>query len=122
MQIKTFLQACKKLGHDPKKIIPDFSVFPKQHRAALIAYAQLIIIAEALNDGWKPNWNDYNEYKYYPWFYMNKPGFRFSDAAYDVTNAHSAGGSRLCFKSRALSDYAAKTFQKLFRDMMVLSK
>jgi len=122
MPIKTFAQACKKLGHDPKKIIPDVSKFPTKHHAAMIAHMQMIIIAEALNEGWTPNWDDYDEYKYFPWFYMNKPGFRFLDSNYVYAAANSAGGSRLCFKTRELATYAGKTFINLYKDMMVVPK
>jgi hypothetical protein len=66
-KIKTFIQACKKLGLDASKL-PDVSCLPDIHQKAIIAHYKLIIIAQALNDGWQPNWNDSNQGKYYPWF------------------------------------------------------
>jgi hypothetical protein len=43
------------------------------------AYRLLKLLAKALNQGWTPDWNNHNEYKYYPWFEMGgSPGFRFS--------------------------------------------
>jgi hypothetical protein len=119
-QIKTFEQACKKLGLDPKTAIPDMSAAQPKHHAALIATAKLHIIAEALNDGWIPDWSNYSEYKYFPYFEMG--GFRFDVSALWFVGAHSSGGSRLCYRTRALSDYAAKTFIELYRDMMVIGK
>lgn len=119
MPIKTFKQACTKLKLDPAKAVPDVSKMPKHLQKSLLAAAMLFIIAEALNDGWKPNWNDNNEYKYYPWFWMNKPGFRFYGSLCDISDTYSTGGSRLCFKTRELSDYAGKTFIKLYKDLMV---
>jgi hypothetical protein len=66
-KIKTFEGACKALGIDAKKL-PDVSMLPADHQDAIIAHYKLVIIAQALNEGWKPNWSDYNQYKYYPWF------------------------------------------------------
>lgn len=121
--ITTFKQACKKKGIDPIKVIPDVSMFPEAHQKALIATAKLIIINEVLNtdekgETWKPNWNDYNELKYYPWFWLNTPGFRFYDAAY--VGAGSGVGSRLCYRTRALAKHASETFVDLYKDLMVI--
>lgn len=119
--ITTFEEACEKLGL-PDGILPDVSKFHIKHQQALIANAKLIIIAEALNDGWEPNWEDYNEYKYYPWFYMDSPGFRFYGAYYGYSDTYSTCGSRLCFRTRKLAEYAGQTFIELYRDMMVIPK
>lgn len=121
--ITTFEEACQKLGLPiDESILPDLSVFSEKHRAALIASAKLIIIAEALNDGWEPNWDDYNEYKYFPWFYMDSPGFRFYDVGCAWADTCSDGGSRLCFRTRKLAEYAGQTFLELYREMMVIPK
>jgi hypothetical protein len=81
-KIKSFEDACSELKLDPIHV-PDVSMLPEKHRCALIAHYKLIVIAEALNQGWQPNWNDHDEYKYYPWFEVEaskeKPsGFGFS--------------------------------------------
>jgi hypothetical protein len=121
-QIKTFEGACKVLGHDPVKVLPKVTGFPKAHQKALIATAKLIIINEALNfvdngkKKWMPDWNNTSEGKYYPWFYLNKPGFRLAGCTYGITG--TAVGARLVYRTRALAEYAAKQFKTLYRDMM----
>jgi hypothetical protein len=124
-KIKTFASACKALKLDPDKILPAVSPFPKNHQTALIAMAKLIIIVQALNEGWVPNWNNDNEYKYYGWFDMEKEknnpsGFRL----YGVDSYCSCSdvGSRLCFKSRELAEYAFKQKEilQLYKDFMTL--
>lgn len=123
--ITSYEEACQKL--EIPDGIPDVSTFPTKHQASLIAFAKLVIIAEALNDKWEPDWNNGDEYKYYPWFDMevdenNPSGFRFNDSYCEWTFTYSAGGSRLCFRTRALSDYAGKTFESLYRELMVIPK
>ena len=78
-----------------------------------IAYKKLKVIAKALNEGWTPDWNNSSEYKYYAWFYLNSPGFRFDYAGYGCTG--SGVGSRLCFRSRELAEYAAKQFTDIYK-------
>lgn len=122
MPIKTFAEACKKLKLSPIKVLPKLLGTPKKHHKAMIAYAKLLVITEALNEGWEPNWDDTNEWKYWPWFYMNKPGFRFFASFCSYAFTFTSGGSRLCFRTRDLSDYAAKQFLSLWKDMIVLPK
>ena len=118
-QIKTFEAACKKLKLDPKKCLPDVKGIPKHHQEATIAHAKLVIIAEAINDGWKPDWTNGNWDKYYPWFDMSS-GSGLSCFGYVGRSSASAVGSRLCFRSAELSKYAGTQFKKLYEQYFVL--
>lgn len=105
-RIKTFKDACKATG----KCIPedDYSS-PDEY-----AYAQLKVIVSALNEGWKPDWNNQNQYKWYPWFYMDdERGFQF-DFAYFYSQLSDVC-SRLCFKNRELAEYAASQFLDIYK-------
>ena len=120
-KIKTFEDACKALGLDPKKSLPDFSGYPEKHAKGMIAHAKLVIIAEALNEGWTPDWTDGNWDKYYPWFEMGSPsGVGFSCGDYGHWLSGSSVGSRLCFKSSELAKYAGKQFEQLYKDYFVM--
>ena len=70
-RVKSFEDACQVLGISTN--VPEVKGLPRKHQKAIIANYKLIIIAEALNEGWKPNWQDSDEYKYYPWFDMSNP-------------------------------------------------
>ena len=109
-KIKTFEDACEILGDED-------DIICQSHPADEVAYAQLKVIVKALNEGWQPDWNNSNQYKYYPWFVM-EGGFRFDDVHYHCTG--SLVGSRLCFKSRELAEYAGKTFKKLYEQYFLL--
>lgn len=77
-----------------------------------IAYRQLKLIVEVLNEGWTPDWNNSNEYKYYPWWRMEGQ-FSLSFVCYGC--ASSDVGSRLCFKTEALAQHAVKYFQPIYK-------
>jgi hypothetical protein len=124
-EITSFENACTSLKLKTN-CLPDVSAFPTEHQQALLAHAQLIIIAQALNEGWKPNWNDTDQWKYYPWFEIqaseDKPsGFGFSGTGYDFWLSRAGVGSRLCFKSRSLAIYAGKQFAELYKQYFLLS-
>lgn len=122
-RITSFEEACRALGLDAEKVLPDVSAFPPPHQAALIAAGKLFIIADTLNEGWKPDWNNDEEYKYYPWFDLEKDknnpsGFRLNGVYCGY--AGSGVGSRLCFKRRDIAEYAATQFIDLYREFMVI--
>jgi hypothetical protein len=84
-----------------------------------IAYCILKMLAKSLNEGWTPDWNDTNQAKYYAWFEMGgSSGFRFFGCAY--WDSRSNVGSRLCFKSSKLAEYAGKTFTGVYKQFMSL--
>ena len=122
--IKTFEGACKVLGHDPVKVLPKVTGFPKAHQKALLATAKLVIINEALNfqdngkKKWVPDWDNTSEGKYYPWFWMDSPGFRLYGVNY--TDSTTTVGARLVYRTRALAEYAGKQFASVYKDLMLL--
>ena len=112
--IKTFEEACEKTGRNPNAL-PDVSMLPKADREAVIAYYKLMVIAEALNDDKDfPNWDDDDQYKYYPWFAMDSAR-GFSCVGYVFVGSISLVGSRLCFKSIELTRYAGTQFVELYK-------
>lgn len=122
-QVKSFEDACKVLGISTA--LPEVGMLPEKHQKAIVAHYKLITICEALNEGWKPNWNDWDEYKYIPWPEVkasaDKPsGFGFSDSYCGSTYAHTFVGSRLCFKSSELALYALEQFKELYIEYFLL--
>lgn len=119
-RVKSFEDACQVLGISTN--VPEVKGLPRKHQKAIIANYKLIIIAEALNEGWKPNWQDSDEYKYYPWFDMSNPaGVGFSRTYAAASNTIAYFGSRLCLKNRELAIYFGQTFTDLFNDSLLLN-
>jgi hypothetical protein len=117
-RVKTFEDACDVVGTLPDnvKTLLSYNGIDGEMRAS-VAHMKLQIIAKALNEGWVPNWNKSSEYKYHPWFdFSSSSGFSFS--VYDCGCSRSPVGSRLCFKSRELAEYAGKQFTELYKDYM----
>jgi len=112
-RVKTFEDACEVLGID-------FVDFEEDETADEIAYRQLKIVCQALNEGWKPDWSDSQESKYYPWFNMDQSDSGFSYYYYGCISSISLVGSRLCFKSSKLAEYAGKQFLTIYKAFLTL--
>ena len=124
-QLKTFEDACKVEGLNPEVVIGAFQGLSGSDRDPIIAFAKLLIIVRVANRlcnngaSWTPDWSNYKEYKYYPWFEMRgSSGFRFHD--YDGWHSRSHVGSRLCFISREAAEYIGQQFQDLYKQFMVI--
>jgi len=82
-----------------------------------VAYRQVKLIVKALNEGWVPDWGDGKWNKYYPWFDMGgSSGSGFAYCDYGRWHACSYCGSRFCFKSRELAEYAGKQFTDIYKN------
>ena len=98
-----------------------------------IAYKKLVTIAKALNLGWCPNWADFDEYKYYPWFDLKKEspagvGSASSGAELGVSVLSSLSvastssahyGGALASESREIAIYFGKQFAEIWQDYLL---
>ena len=73
-RIKTFEDACNELGEENVLVqayrTAEFNTSGNQNDVSdVVAYLKLRVIAEALNEGWEPQFMK-DEYRWYPWFYF----------------------------------------------------
>ncbi len=119
-KVRSFEDACKVLDITPN--IPDLSAIPQNLQKSVLADYKLKVIAQALNEGWIPDWSNGKWDKYFPWFDFDDSSsagrFSFDDSAHQ--RSLSNVGSRLCYKSQELSDYAGTQFESLYRDCFVI--
>ena len=142
-RVKTFDDAVAILGNDNQAVIDYYAIADKTCTEDILAFAKLRVIAEALNEGWKPKF-DGDEYRYYPWFYVyteeeyeeldedKKKACRVVGRSVSYSHAISGlvyayadfaspvsypyKGSRLAFKTRELGEYCGKQFIDIWCD------
>jgi hypothetical protein len=87
-----------------------------------IAYRMAKLVCKAFNEGWVPDWTNGQFDKYFPWFKMDSSsGVGFAYNGYDYWYSASYVGSRLCFKSRDLAEYAGKLFeQEIYKPLFTI--
>lgn len=121
-RVKTYEDACKVLGVEP---INEQNAKAQGFRSDEIARRKLETIAAALNEGWKPDWNNTDQYKYYPYFYIqeNAKGKGSAGLSYATTHYTAATaapfGSRLCFYASRLARYASNQFTDLYEQILI---
>ena len=97
---------------------PEFNEVPEELREYFKAVYEAVVITRALVGDWKADWNDTDQYKWYPWFKVSSGGFVFGDAFCVLSAALAGFASRLCFKSDELATYAGKQFLQLYSDFI----
>lgn len=129
-RVKSYADACHVLGIPQ---LDEEAMLSAGFRPDEIARRKLEAITAALNEGWKPNFNDTDEYKYYPWFYIEpgkgkdpdgKPNGASAGLSYAYTTSaasytYADVGSRLCFHDRRTAFYAGNTFTDLYAAILV---
>ncbi len=111
--IKTFEDACEEL--DLNMIASP--VFHNVDTPDEIAYKKLKVIVKAINQGWVPDWNNSNQYKWWPYFKVSS-GFGFSLSGYYYACTLAYVGSRLCFESEEKANYAAQQFIDIYKQFL----
>lgn len=120
--VKSYADACSVLGIEPmnEEVLVELGFTGEE-----IARRKVGTIAEALNEGWVPNWNDTEEFKYYPYFYIEPnnsgaiAGISYAYTNYTLANTNAVFGSQLCFKTSALARYAGETFTELYTQLLI---
>ena len=151
-RIKTFEDACNELGEENVLVqayrTAEFNTSGNQSDVSdVVAYLKLRVIAEALNEGWEPQFKK-EEYRYYPWFYLyrqveidnmdkkkKKKLWLFGGGSYSGahcglavagsgstgSNSGAAFSARLAVKSEALAKYFGQQFIDIWADYITLS-
>ncbi len=125
---KRFVTLCKKYGVDPDQVpeilsyeaacealrlspenLPSVGKLPARHRKRIVADYKLTIIAEALQNGWRADYTNYDQYKYYPWFKVKadkkKPsGFGLSCRVFGGWRSCTGGRRPPCFRKPGYGD------------------
>lgn len=144
-RVKTFDDACHELG-ETHPLVQALNLFEKNmgenanSMPDVLAFLKLRIVAAALNEGWTPDWNDKQQRKWYPWFYIYSEeeynnlseedkcrvvgrahynayahgGLVDSSAHYVSSSSGTSGGARLAFKSNELAKYCGEQFGELW--------
>ncbi len=114
-----FEQACVILKINTT--LPDVSMLPERNQKAILAFYKLSVIIQCVNEGWEPNWRDWDERKYFPWFDVLHAGLGFSSTFNTASNTHASIGSRLCYKSAALAKEWSQKLLPLYEDYLLLN-
>lgn len=117
-RVKTYEDACKELGRQPYN---EDQLMKLGLTKNDIAYQKMVVIVEALNEGWKPDVCDSDVCRWYPWFRPNgsPSSFAFDGSYCGYGGAVAGGRSRLALKSEELADYCGRQFLQLWKEIIL---
>lgn len=114
-KIKDYKSFCKYFGIK-ELTIKDFEQFGDQAKK-MFAFHKIKNFETYFNDGWKPDWSNSNEYKWYPYFEFKKGSggwcFYGSDVRIYISYAVAA-----FYKDQKIADFIGKTFLDIYSDFM----
>jgi hypothetical protein len=116
--VKTFEEACARLGI--ATTLPDVSGIPETFQKHVTAAYKRAVIANAIRGDWRPDWNDYDQPKWWPWFRFSGSAFVFGGSTYDYADTTTAVGSRLCFETKEQAEYFGREFIDLHNDFLMI--
>ena len=138
-RVKTFEDAVEMLSYDNKALMDFVKICDKNCAKDILAYSKLRVIAEALNEGWKPTFDE-DEYRFYPLFYTEeeydkldkekKKEFSFvgyesecypyfvSSSATAMTCTNLNFSARITFRTHELAKYCGCQFIDIWSDYL----
>ena len=116
--IASFEDACERLDLDPTNL-PNLSALPRRFKKSIVAFYKLMIIFEAINNGWKPDFNDTKQPKYFPFYAVHRLGTGFITWKDSSTINTSKCCFFLCCGYQGEARYIALQFRDLYKDYIL---
>ena len=117
-RVKTFRDACGVLGKHVDTVLPYQSPL-SEDESWLNTCLKISIITRALNEGWKPDYSNKSQRKYYPYFeYKGASGFVFYVANCSCEHAATGCGVRQVFKTEDRAKHAGRQFAKEYNEYL----
>lgn len=120
-EIKSFEDACERLNLDPQNL-PRLADIPKRYKKALMAFYKLMVIFEAINDSWVPDFGNVNQYKHFPLFVTDPSGTVFNERKDSSTSNLTKTTSYFCCETQNKADYIGKQFVELWKDYHLIAR
>ena len=137
-KIKTFVDAIELLGMNNQSVKDYLNLTEKPCAKDIIAFARLKVIAEALNEGWKPKYDIFDGSYYTSFDVINEEEYEklkendkkkcivFSlpdkEIIYAIVSSKlsvACEGYKLALKSRELAEYCGQQFIGIWKDYLL---
>lgn len=137
-KVKTFMDAVEILGRNNQSVKDYYNIANKTCAKDIIAFAKLKVIAEALNEGWKPKYDIFDE-SYYTSFdviteeefeklkenekakclVFSLPGKKMIFAIVSSKLSIACEAFKISLKSRELAEYLGQQFIDIWKDYLL---
>ncbi len=95
--------------------IEDFSFLPEDQRKKTLAFHKIQNIIKLFNEGWKPDFNNANQRKYYPYFVKNASGWVLFSSYYRSSYSFDEVGF---YQDEDTSNHCARLFLPIYNEYL----
>jgi len=88
----------------------------KTNPTKALAQEKLAQIEHYFGQNWKKDWSNHSQYKYYPYFNINKSGGLVFHVCYVALVC--TFGVVACFETKEIATYVGKTYIDLYKDIL----
>ena len=138
-RVKCLEGAITALGFENKSVKDYYAIARKRTAKDIIAFAKLKVIAEALNEGWKPNSDVWNDNYYTSFLLYTKEEYEdleeakkkecleicrseneriYAEVDSKLAISYVDNNNKLSFKSRELARYCGRQFFDIWKDYL----
>jgi len=111
----TYSKVCKALN-EKEYTLKDFEFLSEEYRERQLATVQIHQIEKFFNQGWKADFKNRDQYKYYPYFeFEASGGVRFVGSHYF---RYLFDGTVAFYKDQKTSDFVGKTFIDIYKTLI----
>lgn len=111
--ITSYAQVCKNLKREVLTV-KDFTSLPEHQREKALHQHMVSNLEDCFNQGWKPNWTNSSEQKFFPWFGVGGGWVFINSSCYYF----SSGGQPGFYKSIEISDHIGKYFLDVYKPIL----
>lgn len=118
---------CEKAVQLATGLLPIVDHLPERFRKPLTGAMQAMVVTEAFNEGWEPDYTNARQPKYFvcPAIDADEScpsGFGFSGSPYGHWSTDANCGSRHAFKTSELALCALEQFPEIFKDYILFKR
>lgn len=114
-RVKSLSDIFKELGRK-QLTLSDFDYLPVSQRKSALATYEITSANELLNEGWFPDFNNTNQYKYYSWWEKKASGWVFSFVSCRVSS--SCMGSGFYSKDEKIAKFIATLLKESYNNLL----
>lgn len=115
-RVKSLEDAFEETG---RPATPEFMDAPEDMRPWFQDLYNGAVYAEAMNEGWKADYNDGNQQKWLPYFNtLSSSGFTFLDTLFVYSSPAAGDAARLCLKDKSLAKHAGEEITEVYKGII----
>lgn len=115
-RVKSWKDVVDILEEQGESVVLPYKLAKTKQQDSINALYKIQCISKVLNEGWEPDFNNGNQYKYYPWFEYKNTGFGFYSVYW--ASVFSVFPFGCYYKTEELAKHSSKLFIDIYKEYL----